>query len=300
MAKTKAIIISKPMDAKHIGGFNIVASSGQNLHNYFPSAEMIPDERSSHTFVAIGKTEEPRHSDTIASTIRRPSVSLKRSLPRLRRKSFSHHPGARRGSEERHRVDSQLQRPDITTTHKLLAVQPNTSISRQRVASDHDVDGTIPVSQSPTPEAEDILEPMQDTSSKPGGNRALARLTTTSSIYSTATDFHIVSMSTALQRKPVANQQRSLPSKYTPLDGNTFMPQPPEKISHPESSAAIDISGVPIEERPIPFRDIMAVSSLSERMTMYKKTRDYWATADHGLLEWVERAAAPKTAIIRS
>ncbi|RAR13533.1 hypothetical protein DDE83_003133 [Stemphylium lycopersici] len=300
MVKTKAIIISNPMDAKHIGGVNVMASSGQNLRNYFPSAGIIPDERPSHTFVAIGKTEAPRRSDTIASTIRRPSISLKRSLSRLRRKSFSHHPGARRGSAERYRVDSQLQRPDSTTAYKPLAVQRNTSIPRQRVASYLDADGTMPVPQSPTLEVEDILEPKQDTSSKPRDNRALAPLTTTSSIYSTATDIHIVSMSTALQRKPVANQQWPLPSKHTPLDTNILIPQPPEKISHPGSSTAIDIRDVPIEERPIPFREIMAVSSLSERMNMYKKTRDYWATVDHGLLEWVERAAKPKTAVLRS
>ncbi|KAL1595104.1 hypothetical protein SLS60_009791 [Paraconiothyrium brasiliense] len=56
-----------------------------------------------------------------------------------------------------------------------------------------------------------------------------------------------------------------------------------------DSGTAIDLDDVPAEERPLGFREILAVSSFAERMALYKKTREYWAHADHGLGEWVDR-----------
>lgn len=41
----------------------------------------------------------------------------------------------------------------------------------------------------------------------------------------------------------------------------------------------------------------MAVQSLAERMALYKKTREYWAYADHGLVEWTGRAGGPKVMV---
>ncbi|KAF2205227.1 hypothetical protein GQ43DRAFT_488243 [Delitschia confertaspora ATCC 74209] len=53
------------------------------------------------------------------------------------------------------------------------------------------------------------------------------------------------------------------------------------------SGTAIDLSSVPLSERPLGFKEIMRISSLEERMKLYRRTREYWAQADHGLNEWV-------------
>jgi hypothetical protein len=45
------------------------------------------------------------------------------------------------------------------------------------------------------------------------------------------------------------------------------------------------------------FKEILAVKSLEERMALYKKTRDYWASTDHGLEEWMGRAGVRRIAL---
>ncbi|KAF2746845.1 hypothetical protein M011DRAFT_458875 [Sporormia fimetaria CBS 119925] len=57
-----------------------------------------------------------------------------------------------------------------------------------------------------------------------------------------------------------------------------------------DSGAAIDFDDVPVEQRPLGFKEIMKVQSVDERLRLYRMAREYWATADHGLEEWVERA----------
>ncbi|KAF2661748.1 hypothetical protein K491DRAFT_385041 [Lophiostoma macrostomum CBS 122681] len=68
----------------------------------------------------------------------------------------------------------------------------------------------------------------------------------------------------------------------------------PTRPKRADSGTAIDFDDVPADERPLGFKEILAVRSFSERMALYQKTRDYWASADHGLDEWVERAAVRK------
>jgi hypothetical protein len=63
-----------------------------------------------------------------------------------------------------------------------------------------------------------------------------------------------------------------------------------------DSGTAIDFDDVPVEERPMGFKEIMAVKSFAERMECYRKTREYWAKADHGLGEWVGKAGRPLVA----
>ncbi|KAF2478326.1 uncharacterized protein BDR25DRAFT_338913 [Lindgomyces ingoldianus] len=75
--------------------------------------------------------------------------------------------------------------------------------------------------------------------------------------------------------------------------------QPPVRPKRADSGTAIDLTDVPKDERPLGFQEIMAVKSFAERMALYKKTRDYWASADHGLEEWVERAGAQRPIVMR-
>jgi hypothetical protein len=86
-----------------------------------------------------------------------------------------------------------------------------------------------------------------------------------------------------MTRRPSLMSTATIPSK-----------QPLIRPKRADSGTAIDFDRVPAQERPSPFQDIMAVQSLAERMELYKKTREYWAYADHGLVEWTGLASGPK------
>ena len=290
MAKTKTLIISGPMDAKHIGGVNVLGGSGSNLDNYFPSTAIVPDERPSHTFVAIGRTEVPRRSDTVAGTLRRPSVSLTRGLSRLRRSSSSHHTEVARGAGGEQQVHSQME--NSNNAGRPLRMQSSMSKLRQRVGLDRELNDTTPISKAPTPEPRSIPEPVQKDHLPLIETRALARLTTTSSIYSTP-DLDSPKTRTPHKQQSIIVQRRPPPFVHQLPTMNT---QPLARSKRADSGTAIDFKDVPVQERPIPFKEIMATPSLAERMAMYKKTREYWAHADHGLVAWTERAAGPKVA----
>jgi hypothetical protein len=290
MAKTKTLIISGPMDAKHIGGVNVLGDSGSNLDNYFPSTAIVPDERPSHTFVAIGRTEVPRRSDTVAGTLRRPSVSLTRGLSRLRRSSSSHHTEVARGAGGEQQMHSQME--NSNNAGRPLRMQSSMSKLRQRVGLDRELYDTTPISKTPTPEPRSIPEPVQKDHLPLIETRALARLTTTSSIYSTP-DLDSPKTRIPHKQQPIIVQRRPPPFVHQLPTMNT---QPPARSKRADSGTAIDFKDVPVQERPIPFKEIMATPTLAERMAMYKKTREYWAHADHGLVAWTERAAGPKVA----
>ncbi|KAF2195691.1 hypothetical protein K469DRAFT_699284 [Zopfia rhizophila CBS 207.26] len=76
-------------------------------------------------------------------------------------------------------------------------------------------------------------------------------------------------------------------------------PLPPVRPARADSGTAIDLTSVPVNERPLGFQEIIAVKSFAERMALYKRTRDYWATADHGLDEWVEKARVAQTPMFK-
>ncbi|KAG9190239.1 hypothetical protein G6011_08327 [Alternaria panax] len=288
MAKAKTLVISGPMDAKHVGGVNVLGNGGSSLNNYFPSTAIVPDERPSHTFVAVGRTEVPRRSDTVAGTLRRPSVSLTRSLSRLRRSSSSHRTEVARGAGEEQQVHSQMEISN--NTGRPLMMQSSMSRLRQKVGLDRELYDTMPITKTPTPEPVPIPEPVEKDYLPQQDRRALARLTTTSSIYSTP-DLDFSGTRIPRKQQPLVIQRRPSPSKpQSPIASA----QLPARSKRADSGTAIDFKDVPLQERPIPFKEIMAAPILAERMAMYKKTREYWAHADHGLIAWTEHAAGPK------
>ncbi|KAJ6203263.1 hypothetical protein J3E72DRAFT_178365 [Bipolaris maydis] len=263
MAKTKTIVISQPMDARHVGGVNIMGSGSSSLDNYFNHNEAEPNERSPSGPDGV-KLETRGRSDTVPVNTRRPGLSWKDSFSRLRQKSFSPNSRSRRGSEE---------------SPTPLRTRRSTTRLGQSIGLESDSDNSTPVSKSRTFQPE----------------LASARPTTASSIYSTATKLEPYNAITTSERKVTWNEQYLPPPGERKLSEASIRPaQPWAKPKRTDSGTAIDFTHVPVEERPIPFQEIMAVPSLSERLAMYKKTRDYWATADHGLGEWVERAASSK------
>jgi hypothetical protein len=307
MAKSKTLIISGPMDAKHVGGINVMGNRGLNIDNYFTSTAIVPDDSPSHTFMAVGKTEIPRRSDTIASTIRRPSISLKRSISKLRRSSSSHPSEPHHKVENEQPLDKPMSRSESPNTHRPLRMQSSMSRLRQRVGLDRELYDAPPVSKTPTTEPEIIPEPVQKNYRPVHDRKALARLTTASSIYTTMSDSEPARtsilphrQSSIIQRQSSTIPRRPSPIERQPSNANQQPPQPPSRPTRADSGTAIDFNNIPVQERPIPFKEIMAVSSFADRMAMYKKTREYWASADHGLVTWTERAVGPKATTARS
>ncbi|KAF1848578.1 uncharacterized protein K460DRAFT_427749 [Cucurbitaria berberidis CBS 394.84] len=307
MAKSK-IRISGPMNAIHVGGVNVTGSNGSNLDSYFTSTALEPDELPSHTFVATGMTEVPRRSDTIASVIRRPSGSLKRGLSRLRTKSISHLPDSHHKHEIEHKADNSVTRSDSAKASRPLRMQSSMSRLRQKVGLDRELYET-PVPKAITPEPEVAPEPVPKDYPPLRVRRSLARLTTASSIYPTDTEPELARTSpiiqqlqpSAIQRQASSTQQhpptiqrRPSPPTQRQLSNTQNRRQPPVRPKRADSGTAIDFDNVPVDKRPLGFKEILAVHSLADRMALYKKTREYWATADHGLTEWTGRAGAPR------
>jgi hypothetical protein len=366
------------------------------LDGYFNKNALVPDELPSHTFVATGNIEVPKRSDTIAGTIRRPSLSIKRSLSKLRRRSSISHTSETRSTSK---DDARLGRSDSVETRKSarpLRMQSSLSRLRQRVGLDRDLSASPPTSQRVTPEprgAPGAIRkhdlPISLSASPPSSQRttpepqaapapirkndlplrayespppshrvtpepqvaptplrkndlplrayvsplsslrgtpelqaapaavpkndlplrAYASLSRDTSSSSSATKPRKPIASTFITRKPPSSQREPsfVGRKPSTIQQKTFQPphhqtsappprpaQPPSRPKRADSGTAIGFEKVPAQQRPLPFQEIMAVKSFAERMAMYKRTREYWAYAEHGLVEWTGKAAGPK------
>lgn len=315
MVKPMISMISKPMDAKHVGGVNVMGTADSEIDSYFKTMSVEPDELPSHTFVATGKIEVPRRSDTIASTIRRPSVSLKTSLSKLRRSSVSHYSEMQRHRDSRQAQDMGVFRSASAANARPLRMQSSLSRLRQKVGLDRDLYDQVTVPKPKAPERDVVPELVSKDNPPLRARASLARLTTTSSIYTTAEAFDssrlsidfprdtlsVQRQSSTIQRKAVIVQRHPSVIQRRPFpisaasSGVQNQSKPPVRPKRVDSGTAIEFHGIPVDERPLGFKEIMAVQSIVDRMALYKKTRDYWATADHGLMEWTERAVAPKS-----
>ena len=284
MAKTKAMVISGPMDAKHVGGVNVSGNNPSSFVHYFNSAMMVPDERPSHTFAATGNTELPKRSNTMNSSILRPGLSLKRSLSKLGRQASLRRP------DETERSDSE----SIHRPLRMLSNMSNMSRLRHRVGLERE---SCDTAETPAPEpplkpekAQKMYYPLQD-------QNVPARLTA-SPVYTTTTDVRSARNSVSPPRKPLAHRLPPLPFEDQSVDTNARSSQQSPRQHRADSGTAIDLKDVPVKERPVPFKEIVAVSSHAERMAMYKKTRDYWATVDHGLVAWTEYAGRSRAVAV--
>ena len=54
----------------------------------------------------------------------------------------------------------------------------------------------------------------------------------------------------------------------------------------------------PTSDKPLGYRDIVTMKSSTERIASYNKTRDYWASADHGLNDWIASAMAANPQLV--
>jgi hypothetical protein len=333
MAKSKVLVISGPMDAKHVGGVNVMGGNQPSmLDSYFPIRKLEPDELPSHTFAATGKIEIPKRSDTISEAIRRPSLSLRKSFSKMRRSSVSHLPEIHRATTPPNKTTTKLERSDSVVTKtspRPLRMQSSLSRLRQKVGLDRDVRVSPPASNRSTPEPEVTPQSIHKGYPPLRLRQSFSRDTSPSSRApspprpTTSATIHrnpsiISQQATIINRRPPPTSYHSTPAlpstipvrKPTVAHTNTASStkpaiaptistparKPPSRPKRADSGTAIAFDKIPTQERPLPFQEIMAVQSLAERMAMYQKTRDYWAYADHGLVEWTGRASGPKRA----
>lgn len=314
------MVISGPMDAKHLGGVNVTSGMQPSLiDSYFKNSMMEPDEIPSHTFVATGRIEVPRRSDTIANTIRRPSLSIKRSLSRLRRKSISHTHDLDCDTETKNRGETPISRSESTRTNRTLEMQSSISRLRQKIGLDKEL-----YSDASTSTAAVILQPQTAPDSLRRNQNQLrvmkstSRFTFRSTTSTPEPDTHRSALEQIqpsmgqqqpifLKRQPsITKRQPLIGGQQSAIDAVEKKPFPistqqstsraplPTRPKRADSGTAIDFKKLPANERPLGFKDILAVRSFEERMQHYQKARQYWAHADHGLMEWTQGVVKEK------
>jgi hypothetical protein len=277
MTKPKSRTISAPFDARHVGGVNIPGVTIPIVGIERSSTTLQPDTAPSHTFVAHGNIELPRRSNTIASTLSRPSLRLKTSISLLRGRSNSNTPDRGVAKHEVTGLADGISEGKMSVN----SLRKKTSTSRFWHMAHHE----SPVVEPPQEDEETSKAIPPARSHKESlVLRANSSYLLTASM-STTNPYAYQVPPPPPPPPPPAPQTRSNPSYRAPLQKKLPVVRP----KRADSGTAIDFDHVPAEERPLGFREILAVSSFSERMALYKKTRDYWAYADHGLEEWVDR-----------
>lgn len=264
----KARLISGPMHARHVGGVSITGGTGGNtsLDSYFAPTSLEPDELPSHTYAASGTTEVPRRSNTFTNAVRRPSLSVKRSISRLRSGSSS------RSSEGHKRSQSDNRAATTSTTSgqagsfqsQPLQRLPSPIPSLPNMGLDWDVYDNTTRPRSP----ELGVTPTPPPKDHPKLNSKISMYSM--STYSVAADYGVP------PRKEIA-------------------PPLPPRSRRADSGTAIEFDNLPVDERPMGFKEIAAMQSYKDRMALYEKARDYWANAEHGLAEWTGRTGGPRT-----
>lgn len=274
MTKSKSRTISAPFDARHVGGVSIPGATVPIVGIERSSTSLEPDSAPSHTFVAHGNIEVPRRSHTIASSLGRPSLTLKTSISLLRGRSNSNTQATESadGNPKDEMSGHSLRRK--TSTSRFWQKAHHESPVVESPQEDQEVVRTNP----PAPLPKDVLR------TKPSFSLAPSVSTTIPFVYQATPH-------PPPPPPPPPSEVRPTPPHRAP----TQKKLPAARSKRADSGTAIDFDDVPAEERPLGFREILAVSSFSERMALYKRTRDYWAHADHGLGEWVDRSRPKPT-----
>ncbi|KAF2115327.1 hypothetical protein BDV96DRAFT_646338 [Lophiotrema nucula] len=143
------------------------------------------------------------------------------------------------------------------------------------------------------------FEPDEDEQKRPTPLPILKRSTSSTFKRSTSSSSSAIRHAPSVTFKPTPPLP---PSKSTPfpptLPPREVPTKPPTRPKRADSGTAIDFTDVPADERPMGFKEILAVKSFEERMALYEKTRRYWASADHGLEDWIGRAAAGRSLFV--
>ena len=274
---SKSRLISGPMHARHLGGVSITGGTGGNtsLDSYFAPTSLEPDELPSHTYAASGTTEVPRRSRTFTNTVRRPSLSLKRSISRLRSGSRSRESEGHKRSQSDNRPVMMTAKSDPPVPHMDQVIRRKASLGPNRLAEglDRNSEGSATRPKSPVANQEAAPPPPP----KDYPQVELDSLIYSRSAYFTGTNYD---EAPRVQRTEIA-------------------PPLPVRPKRADSGTAVDFDNRNFMEKPKSFKDILAIQNHKDRMALYEKTRNYWANVEHGLAEWTGRSGGPRTVQLR-
>jgi hypothetical protein len=274
---SKSRLISGPMHARHLGGVSITGGTGGNtsLESYFAPTSLEPDELPSHTYAASGTTEVPRRSRTFTNTVRRPSLSLKRSISRLRSGSGSCASEGHKRSQSDNRPVMMSVKSEPAVPHMSQIIQRKASPVPNRMVEDLDRNSHGPTTWPKSPVLRQKAAPPPPPKDYPQVD--LDTSTYSKSAYFTGTNY---------DEAPRVKRTETAP----PL---------PVRPKRADSGTAVDFDSRSLIEKPKSFKDILAIQNYKDRMALYEKTRNYWANAEHGLAEWTGRSGGPRTVQLR-
>ncbi|KAF2445535.1 hypothetical protein P171DRAFT_267181 [Karstenula rhodostoma CBS 690.94] len=270
MTKPKSKTISAPFDARHVGGVSIPVATVPIAGIERSSTTLEPDTAPSHTFVAHGNIEVPRRSNTVASALGRPSLTLKTSISLLRGRSNSNTQATESadGNSKGNMPVRSLRKKASTSRFWQKAHHETPAVESPQ----EDEEAARDVPPAPLHKDTPVLR------TKPSSSFTPSVSTTNPYIYQSTVP------------PPPPPPPASEPKPTPPHRARSQKKPPVVRSKRADSATAIDLDDVLVAERPLGFREILAVSSFSERMSLYKKTREYWAHANHGLGEWVDRS----------
>ena len=253
-------LISAPLYARYVSGV-CVQGEPSTVESFFAPSNLEPDEPPSHTFVASGKKEIPRRATGISNTLRRPSLSLKRSLSRLRSNSPPITSGHRRCQSEKAtevptsnpQSDSACTSPSLSRESTIKRSWPSLGLSRNVVFDAaprykiHEL-GAIP-------------EP-------PPTDDTFPEFSPTSCIHAITTD--APNPASATNRAPTTQKKKPVPVRPKRADSGT----------------GDEFHDFVFDEEPKCFSNMVAMQAYEERMAMYDSMPNYWTTTEYGLGEW--------------
>lgn len=273
MTPPKSRLISGPMHARHVGGVSITGGTGGNtsLDSYFAPTSLEPDELPSHMYAASGVIEVPRRSNTFTNAVRRPSLSVKRSISRLRSGSGSRSSEGHKRSQSDNRaiMESTGSGPEDLPISQSIQRKPSRIFSRPNINLDWN--GLALATRPRSPVFDTVPTPPP---------KDHPRLNSEMSTFSMST----YSVAASVYDQP---PRKALPARLS------------VRSKRADSGTAVEANSLPIEQRPLGFKEIAAMQHLKDRMALYEKTRDYWANAEHGLAEWTVRTGGPRTFQLR-
>ncbi|CAI6335140.1 unnamed protein product [Periconia digitata] len=281
MSKPNTLRISAPFDPRHVSGAGIPGAA-MPLREIEPATTQLePDETPSHTFVATGNIEVPRRSNSIAESFSRPSLRLKTSISLLRGHSRSNSACPASAQSKKKEGDSPMDNTDTSPYQRTTPVQ-----SLRKKPSSSRLWRKVQYDEPPAPALPPKPQKLTHHESRPSNVESNHRHPSA----------HVTSYGSAAPpptTNPYKYRSQSLPG-YAPIPPPKPEPPVPVRPKRADSGTAIEFDSIPPAERPLGFQEIQAVSSRAERMVLYKNTREYWATADHGLDDWVEQTRRPK------
>jgi hypothetical protein len=246
-------LISAPLYARYVSGV-CVQGEPSTVEKFFAPSNLEPDETPSHTFVASGKKEIPRKPNTL----RRPSLSLRRSLSRLR----SNSPPTVTGGHRRCQSEKDAEAPPSQAQSDSACTSPR--LSRQSSATKRSwpslgLSRNVVFDAAPRYKIHE-LDAIPEPPSAKGDSFPIIAATTC--IHAITTD--------APNPAPTTQKKKPLPVRPKRADSGT----------------GSEFNDFVFDEEPKCFSNMVAMQAYEERMALYDSMPNYWTTTEYGLGDW--------------